>query len=44
LFNSELQACVAVLAKARESVASGGDWLEYFLVAIVDGVFVLKRG
>jgi hypothetical protein len=44
LFNSELQAGVAVLAQTKESIASGGDWFQNFLVPIVAAVFVLNRG
>jgi hypothetical protein len=44
VFNSELQAGIAVLAQTKESVASGGDWFQCFLVPIVAGVLVLSRG
>jgi len=44
LFNSELQVGIAVLAQTKESIASGGDRFQYFLVPIVAGVFVLSRG
>jgi hypothetical protein len=44
LFNSELQAGIAMLAQTKESIANGGDWFQYFLVPIVAGVFVLNRG